>query len=161
MHPQARDYVAQAVAEHGPFPSVLEVGSRYINGGVRDLFDGDYTGIDYADGPGVDKVADGATYKHPGKVDCVVCCEVLEHTESAPKIVRNAHRNLKAGGVLIVTTATDPRLPHSASDGGALGDGEFYRNVSKRQLQAWLKDFTTVDIDVQLEHGDIRATAIK
>ena len=160
MHPAARDYVAQQVAARGPFGRVLEIGSRDINGVVRDLFgECDYTGLDYMDGPGVDVVADGATYKGPRLFDAVVCCEVLEHTEDAPKIVKNAHRNLRKGGVFIVTTATDPRPAHSAYDGGELRDGEFYRNVSRQALQAWLKPFTDVDVDIL--GADIRATAVK
>lgn len=160
MHPAARDYVAQQVAARGPFGRVLEIGSRDINGVVRDLFgECDYTGLDYMDGPGVDVVADGATYKGGRLFDAVVCCEVLEHTDAAPKIVRNAHRNLRKGGVLIVTTATDPRPPHSAFDGGELRDGEFYRNVPTATMRRWLSDFSEVDIDVL--GADIRATAVK
>lgn len=160
MHPQAYDYVARAAAAHGPFGRVLEIGSRDINGSVRPLFtDADYTGLDAFDGPGVDVVGDGATYKGKALFDCVVCCEVLEHTADAPKIVTNAHRNLRKGGALIVTTAIDPRAPHSAFDGGPLRDGEFYRNVSRSTLRRWLKPFTEVDIDVCGD--DIRATAVK
>jgi SAM-dependent methyltransferase len=159
MHHAARHYVA-GQAKRGQFERVLEIGSRDINGAVRDLFPGaDYTGIDSVAGPGVDKVADGATYKGRALFDAVVCCEVLEHTEAAPKIIANAHRNLRKGGVLILTTATDPRAPHSAMDGGPLHDGEFYRNISRQTLRRWLKPFSEVEIDVLGD--DIRATAVK
>jgi hypothetical protein len=68
--------------------------------------------------------------------DCVVCCEVLEHTASALVIIANAYRALLHDGVFIMTCAGERRAEHSAFDGGPLRPGEFYRNVSESQLDA-------------------------
>lgn len=159
MHPAAYDYVAAQVAARDPFPHVVEFGSLNINGTVRALFDGEYVGVDRVDGPGVDVVADAATYTRPRKADCVVCCEVLEHHRHPKRLIDNAHRLLRKGGVLILTAACDPRQPHSAVDGGPLLDGEFYRNVNPATLRRWLTLFTESEVDVSGE--DVRAVAVK
>ena len=141
MHEAARAFVARVVAGlPQPPTSVVEIGSKDINGSVRDLFHGAaYTGLDLAPARGVDVVADGATWRPPTPVDLVVSCEVLEHTKAARAIVANAYRMLKPGGVVILTMATDPRPPHSAIDGGGLRLGEYYRNVSEAMLAYWMR----------------------
>lgn len=136
MHAQAREFVERAVRGKR-FGSVLEFGSLDINGSVRELFDTDaYHGVDLVDGRGVDEVADASLYTPAEPVDCVVCCEVLEHTLGAEGIMRAAWRALRPGGMLIVTCAATPREPHSAVDGGPLRDDEFYANVDPWLLQA-------------------------
>jgi len=47
---------------------------------------------------------------------------------------------LNAGGVLIVTTASPARAPHSAIDGGALRPGEHYAGVSEDDLMRWARE---------------------
>ena len=160
MHAEARSFVARVLASLPPRQSVVEIGSRNINGTVRDLFDCQYVGLDLMPGPGVDLVLDAGEYEPEGEVDTVVCCEVLEHTEDAAGIVGAAHRMLAPGGVLILTCATEPRYPHSAIDGGALRPGEFYRNVSSRELRDWLANFESVEIETTMP-GDIYAVAMK
>jgi SAM-dependent methyltransferase len=153
MHPEARAWVAQ----HATEGRTLEIGSRDINGGVRDLFADDYTALDLIDGPGVDVVADVTTYKPKTKYDVIVCCEVLEHTDA--DIIAAAHRLLRPGGRLILTAAGPTRTPHSAVDGGPLRPDEFYRNVEPTDLARSLADWRDVTID---ELGpDIRAVATK
>ena len=156
MHPAAREFVAA----HRRQGAVLEFGSRFVNGGVRDLFGEPYIGLDIEPGPGVDVVADAASYRHPVPVDVVVCCEVLEHTPAWREIIANAAANLVDGGLFILTTATDPRAPHSAVDGGAVRGGEHYANIDPEDLTLVLKEhFTEARISVLGE--DLRAAAIK
>ena len=163
MHAEAFAFVQTVVTAHGVPASVVEIGARCINGSIRPLFHGAaYTGIDIAPGAWVDVVADGATWQPPAPVECVVCCEVLEHAEQAAAICANAAAMLRPGGLFIVTAATDPRSAHSGTDGGALRPGEFYRNVSLADLKGWLVPvFGTIRIDVDVAHGDIRAVAIR
>lgn len=138
MHPNAHNFVARQVAAHGPFARVLEIGSRDVNGSVRHLFDGAaYLGIDLTPGPCVDVIADGANYHSPIPVDCVVCCEVLEHAPNPGDIVANAVRNLAPGGWLILTCAGPGRAPHGWR-GDSIRPGEHYANVSQMQLREWL-----------------------
>lgn len=163
MHRAAFCYVAGAV-ERTPLPDgpVLEIGSRDVNGSVRPLFSGRrYIGTDIEPGDGVELVGSGADVSWPEPVAVVVTTETLEHTDDAEAICRNAYRLLMPGGVFFVTCAGMGRSPHSAIDGWALRDGEFYRNVSEKNLRAWLSDFATVSIEENHEAGDIYATACK
>lgn len=125
--------------EYGAIGPVYEIGSRNINGSVRGLFAGQYIGVDVVPGLGVDLVADAAAYVPPLTLapSTVVCCEVLEHTSDAAAIVYQAATVLQPGGLLIITAAGEGRAPHSATDGGPIRPGEFYRNLAIGELQRW------------------------
>jgi SAM-dependent methyltransferase len=160
LHEAAYQYVAQQVARYGPFGRVLEVGGRVINGSIRHLFDCDaYHSVDIEDGDGVDEVADFGTLQVLPAWDCVVCCEVLEHTASALVIIANAYRALLHGGVFIMTCAGERRAEHSAFDGGPLRPGEFYRNVSESQLDGWLEAAGFAWWSIDVTGPDIRCVA--
>ncbi len=166
MHQAAREFVAQTVAAMHLHPAtVLEVGSRNINGSVRNLFPGlaSYRGIDIVGGPGVSCIADGADYVAERPVEAVVCCEVLEHTPRAREIVLRAAENLVYKGVLIVTCAGPGRTPHSAMDGMALREGEFYHNVEPLEMEAWLTEagFKPTWVELNPDAGDLYAWGLK
>jgi ubiquinone/menaquinone biosynthesis C-methylase UbiE len=83
----------------------LEVGSLDVNGSVRSLFTGHYTGLDMRDGPGVDIV--GKADELPfvaARFDVVVSTEMLEHDPSPWLSLAEMGRVLKQGGHLLVTT---------------------------------------------------------
>lgn len=158
MHAEARGFVERVVAIEGPFERVLEFGSRDINGSVRELFGeaAEYIGVDISPGPGVDLVCDAAEWTETG-FDAVVCCEVLEHTPRGAEIIAAAGRALKPGGLLILTCATDPRAPHSATDGGPLTEGEHYANVDEKTLARWVlaAGAGAVETAVESVRGDL------
>jgi len=133
VHPGAREFVARhATAEP---VSVIEIGSRNINGTVRDLFpNAAWTGLDLHAGPGVDVVCDAMRYKPLKLAHMVVCCEVLEHASNWRDLLCVAYRWLRSGGHMIVTCAGPGRDPHSAIDGGPLQPGEHYANISTNEL---------------------------
>ena len=159
MHPAAYDYVHASVQRYKlRYLPMLEIGSRLINGTIRDLFTTSY-GIDILPGAYVDKVACGSTFTPEVAPDVIVCCEVFEHTTLAEAICHNVFRILKPGGYFIVTAAGLARAPHSAFNGGGLRDNEFYRNVSATDLASWLSEFHILEIEVRGE--DIRAVARK
>lgn len=165
MHTHARDFIA-SVARERRAGLVVEIGGLNINGSIRSLFDEPYLSVDCVPGPGVDVVANGATFVPDHSAACVVCCEVLEHTTEAEAICRNAHWILMDGGVFLVTAAGVSRAPHSAVDGRAVREGEFYRNVSREALTGWLDQFASVQIETGrgvygLEDNDIYARAVK
>lgn len=159
MHDEVYAYVATAVGEHGPFERVVEFGSLDINGTVRSLFTADYVGVDLQEGPGVDVVADATTWEPDRPVDCVVCCEVFEHTPGWPLLIESAHRALHPGGTLIVTAAGPGRGPHSAVDGNEVRPGEHYANIEPDALADALADAGFVDVSVEQLGLDVRATA--
>lgn len=188
MHGEVTRFVQDCIDLHGPFTSVLEVGSRNINGGVRDLFKGDhtliYTGLDLYPGPGVDIATDFATmtliptltqgadwlnWTYPGGAtaippqQCVVCTEVLEHAPNAAQIVAKAHEALQPGGCFIMTCAAPGRAPHSALDEQPIRPDEHYENVTEQTMTEWLQAAGFTNYHVQLARGgyDLQACAIK
>jgi SAM-dependent methyltransferase len=162
MHVAAYAFIAEALRRHGrPTGLVVEIGGKDINGSVRPLFGEPYISVDVRPGPGVDVVGDGATYAPLEPAGCVVCCEVLEHTADAQAICANAVSMLVPGGVLLLTAAGEGRAPHSAEDGGPLRDGEFYRNVTAADLDAWLSACDVLQITLNRAAGDIYAIARK
>lgn len=166
MHTEAFEYVNAVVAELGPFHSVVEIGGRDINGSVKPLFgEAQYTSVDISDGPGVDVVMDFADWQvgQVDFVDCVVCCEVLEHAINAPKLIEAAWNLLRPGGVFIMTCATFPRAPHSAINGELLmpGHAEYYLNISPERFTRWAAGFSEVRHRLNSQHGDLYATCVK
>ena len=131
----------------GPVRSVVDFGSFDCNGSVRSLFQGiPYTGIDLDAGPGVDMVADAATFTPDEAPDLVLCLSVLEHTPKRAEIVANAHRILAPGGWLILA-APAIGYPTHGSKGQPLPDGEYYRNVTEAELLEWAACFEWIEMD--------------
>lgn len=150
------------VRTHGPFASVVDLGGRNVNGSVRPFFNAaQYTAIDLEDGPGVTVVGDARTWRPETPVECVVCCEVLEHAERPEEIIAAAWEYLEEGGRFIFTAACPPRAPHSGHDGGPLHPGEHYANVDPSMLERWLKLFSEAEVEVHHSRGDVYAVAVK
>lgn len=87
--------------------SVLEVGSRNINGTIRSVLP-ITMGIDFIQGEGVDKVMNVTellTEFGPESFDCVVSCDALEHIEDWDAAWLNMWGVLKPGGVALLTMA--------------------------------------------------------
>ena len=162
MHAEALAWVEEHATDDPV--SVLDIGGRNINGTPRPLFPNatTYTVLDIAPGDGVDIVADAATWTPDRRYDVVVCCEVFEHTDVWPAILKTAHKALVRGGRLIATMAGPGRAPHSAVDGGPhLYDGEHYANVEADELKAALVSagFRAVVVHEQTASNDVRAVA--
>lgn len=83
---------------------VLDVGSMDVNGSYRDLFDQDatdYTGVDLADGKGVDLVLD-SPYQLPFEdefFDVVLSGQMLEHNEFFWLTFQEMMRVLRSDGL--------------------------------------------------------------
>lgn len=185
MHHEAMRYIDKEVqlfldcwrapADQSPrFIQVLEIGSRDINGSPRECFTASrhpirYTGLDIAPGPGVDVVADGATWDGLVRFDLVICAEVLEHASNWRGIIANASKLLSPGGEFIGTAAGEGRQPHSAVDGEHLTvwnnastvflpvGSEFYENITYHPLTDALaaSGFKYYSVEHDKWHGDI------
>lgn len=134
------DFAREFLLADKNFDKVLDVGSRNINGSLKELFSGrcqEYIGLDLCDGKGVDIVADAENLLEifPGDTfDCVVCCETLEHTKNPLLIVENMRKVLKPGGWLFITT---PSIGHPIHD----WPNDYYRFFESTFRDVFLKNY--------------------
>jgi hypothetical protein len=92
-HAEQMDYVRSVRDKYHWFfagTRVLEVGSRYVNGSVRQLFGPcDYTGLDCTPGRCVDVVCLAHEYRSAAPFDVLVSCEAFEHDPHLAKTRRS------------------------------------------------------------------------
>jgi SAM-dependent methyltransferase len=163
VHPEAWQYLTGALAEFRDQEiTVLDLGGRDANGWHRvcELFPrAEYVTLDIEPGPGVDIVADAASWIPDREFDVVVCTEVFEHTPHWMHICTTACDALREGGTFVCTAATNPRAPHCALDGWELREGEYYDNIDPDELEDVLcARFRYVDV-ATYPRGDIYAKA--
>jgi len=90
--------------------SLLEVGSRNVNGTLRDLLANsvkEYVGVDLFDGPGVDRVIsvlELSTAYNESTFDMVLSTEMLEHCFEWRDALLQMLLVLKQDGILLITT---------------------------------------------------------
>ena len=148
MHTAAYDYVSR-FANTEPI-TVIEIGSRDINGTPRPLFPAaTWVGLDLHEGPAVDWVGDAVKYAPSALVDLVICTEVLEHAENWRELIAIAASWLKPGGKLIMTCAGPGREPHSHHDGATLRDGEYYGNLTCDQITGKMRSTGLIVLSVE------------
>lgn len=163
MHTEALAFAANHAGGEAVWSRTLEVGSRDINGSVRPLIHtSQYVGLDIAPGPGVDVIADGARLPFPEQTfDLVLMLEVLEHTPAWFALVKEAQRVLRSPGRLVVTTACDPREPHSGVDGNSVRPGEHYGNIPPLELLGSAHPLKVESFSVLEHRGDVRIVVAK
>lgn len=161
------DAVIKYVVDHLPdsYASVLEFGSRNLNGSVRSVIDcPDFVGVDLYEGPDVDIVGNAASVQVGRTFDVVVSAEVFEHADDddCAGMIANAYAHLNDGGTFLATMAGIGRGPHSAiSAVPELQPEEFYRNVSADLLAGWLDAAGFRRFSIDRQDLDIRCTAQK
>ena len=118
MHNQLMKWLTRTKAAH-PYAfrgrRVLECGSLDINGTPRVLFDnGEYIGIDWRPGPGVDEVCliHQAFLGQQERFETVISTETLEHDPYWRDSVTRMIELLTLGGALILSSAAPGRLGH-------------------------------------------------
>lgn len=140
MHAEANDFIAQVKRELPQYftgKRVLEVGSLDINGSVRGYFeDCQYTGIDLAEGRGVDVVSQAHEFVQAHAYDVVISSEMLEHDEYWIDSLNAMYNNLRPGGLMVLTCAGPQRPEHGtartndAYSSPFTADSNYYRNIS-------------------------------
>lgn len=139
MTEEQRQWVARVLPPAWARQTVIEVGSRDVNGTVCDLLgDCDYTGIDLRAGPNVTIVRDALTWRPAAPAWLVLCLNVLEHTPQPQALLAAAVAMTAPVGTLLLTTV-DSGFPAHSSDGGALQTGEYYGAVEQAELVHWLR----------------------
>lgn len=171
-HPAQRQFcheVKQRFPQFFTGTRVLEIGSRDVNGSIRDEFKrADFVGVDCQSGPGVDVVAFGHQYVDaPESFDVVCSTETLEHDPFAAETVPHMSSLLRPGGLLLLTCAGEGRAEHGTSRTGARygPESDFYRNVSVGEFLRWCAagngTFSTLYIEHDPAAGDLYFWGIK
>lgn len=140
----------------------LDVGGADVNGSVRDqLPEVQWIGLDIAPAPGVQIVADAATWRLPvnndSAFDIVIATELFEHTASWPEIIQTMALALRKDGpqILVATCASTGRAPHGARGEYGVPAGEYYGNVDPEPLREELyKYFEYVVVEYNPNPGD-------
>jgi len=126
---------------------VIDFGSLDINGNNRQFFTPKrYTGVDIVNGKNVDVVSYASKYKHDGLADVVISTEMLEHDKTAKASFLNMIKNLRSGGLLIMTCAGEGRAVHGTRNDNPQDSpltNDFYENVTLATFAKWL-DFDSV-----------------
>ena len=133
--------------------TILEVGSRDVNGSIRQMFYGCtlYTGMDHVAGKGVDVVADLYQWEPPIQYDIVICTEVLEHVVDPRKAMHRMFSWVAPSGMLVMTCATLGRKPHTATGHTLVEGQEPYQNVTPDMLEL----YGDYDIEINAQHKDL------
>lgn len=165
MHIEAYDGFARMLAASGldvnhPW-HILDVGGADVNGSVRDQFPlAIFTGLDIEPAPGVQIVADAATWRLPDEdhgYDIVIATELYEHAEQWREIIETMASALDTDGpqLLIATCASTGRPPHGARGEWGVPAGQFYGNVSPEMLRIELERwFHEVEVEYNPNPGD-------
>ena len=170
MHREAEQWLQRQVyaAPELKGRRTIDIGGRNVNGSIKGIFQtDDWSALDHVDGKGVDIVGDLRDYVPTEPYDLVVCTEVAEHLEAEDliRLVQTVWRCCSSIGVVLLTAACDPRLPHTATGKiikGPWPDGEPYNNVDPEELHRLsLRYFDAVKVEVDRNHGDVYMKASK
>lgn len=163
MHQEAYDGFARMLALSGLDPQrpwqILDVGGADVNGSVRDQFPlAIFTGLDIEPAPGVQIVADAATFRCVPVYDVVIATELWEHTERWREIILTMASALDTDGpqILIATCASTGRPGHGARGEWGVPAGQYYGNVDPEDARAELgKYFHEVHVEYNANPGDL------
>lgn len=145
----------------------VDFGGANVNGSVRDQLPlVVWWGLDIEPAPGVDIVADAATWRLsdlPRGIDVfvgfdiVIATELFEHAERWREIIATMALALRKGGseTLIATCASTGRPPHGARGEWGVPEGQYYGNVAPEDLRAVLDTwFEEVYVEYNPNPGD-------
>ena len=92
---------------------IVDMGSYDINGTYKELFAGEYIGVDIIPGPNVDVLMDSLEWNAISNVDAVISGQTLEHVADVPRWMAEIMRVLKPGGIVcIIVPSMGPRHDH-------------------------------------------------
>ena len=138
--------------EHGPFEKVMDVGSRNINGSVKDGLTGytEFIGVDMIEGKDVDIVIDAHdldTLHYENYFDLVTCCETIEHDVNFWTTVRHIRSIVKPGGWMLFTAPSINFFRHDFPS-------DYYRFTTSAFTDFIFKDFEDVHVEEYFDAND-------
>ncbi len=139
---------------------VLEVGSRDVNGSVRDYIESlspsEYIGCDIEAGGGVDEICDVENLVDKygnNSFDVVISTEMLEHVEDWKSAINNMKDVLKVGGIIIITTRSPGFEKHE-------NPNDYWR-FTKRDMEKIFEDYLIIECEDDKQAPGIFIHAIK
>jgi len=148
-HPQQKEFIENVVKSKFPEffenKKVLEIGSYNINGTMRDFFTNcDYTGVDVAEGAGVDVVCKGHEFfTQIESFDVCLSCECFEHDPFWERSFWNMVKHLKPGGLLFFTCATTGRPEHGTAN--IRPEDSLASTANIPEMKDYYKNLTKID----------------
>jgi len=153
MHQEVLDFFVEVRQLYADFftrhSEVLDIGSRDINGSLRQFFPllTDYLGIDLSPGPGVDMVchAKNLAVSHHKAYDVIVSSEALEHDKYWAQTLESLLWYIKPHGLIVLTCAGPERGEHgttSTSPDDSPATVDYYGNRTIEDFEQILKPET-------------------
>lgn len=104
MRHQSKKFLTELLTKIPEPKKVLDVGSRDINGHLRDMFHPDsYTGLDMLEGQNVDVIANGHKMPFENQIfDLVISFDTFEHDDEFWLTLKEMKRVLKKGGYMVI-----------------------------------------------------------
>lgn len=148
MREQTKTFVRDFLDTHGSFARVLDLGSRDINGTVKQFFETvEYIGADMIAGGNVDVVVNGHTLTErfeKDSFDLVLCFDTLEHDDRFWLTVDQLKQVLKPGGYMLLGMPSRHCPEHD-------WPGDYWRFMPQSMTEFFFQGFedvfTKVDMD--------------
>lgn len=136
MNPKDHNWLNKQKENHPEWfkgTRVLELGSRTINGTVREHFDNsDFVGVDWIAGQDVDVVCFAHETKFKKKFDVLISFSMLEHDQYWEKSLTHNLQWLKNGGIVLLSWAGKKSQPHGIDYGTDIENYEVFSNEDQR-----------------------------
>jgi len=140
-HQAQKDFfikVKEKFPQHFKGVNVIDFGSRNINGSLKELFEvSNYIGIDIHEGDNVDIVCRAKDFTAVHEIDTVVSASMLEHDEDWLESLLNMYKQLKKGGLMVVSAAGPGFQEHGTARtyGQEWGPNpNYYKNIDYAML---------------------------
>lgn len=145
MRQSVKDYLVKIIDRHPPLEPIYEIGSYRVEGqeefaDLRSFFPGKvYVGCDMREGLGVDQVEDVHCLKtKSNSIGTVLIFDTLEHVEDVHRALREIHRVLKPGGMVIMSSVMKFPIHDYPSD---------YWRFTPKAFELLLKSFSVYEVE--------------
>ena len=145
MRQSVKDYLVKVLARYPAKEPIYEIGSYRVEGqeefaDLRPFFPGKgYVGCDMRPGLGVDRVEDVHSLKiRSNSIGTLLIFDTLEHVERVHQAMREIHRILKPGGMVILSSVMNFPIHDYPSD---------YWRFTPKAFELLLKRFPVSEVE--------------
>ncbi len=145
MRQSVKDYLVKVINRYPIMDPIYEIGSYRVDGqeefaDLRPFFPGKvYRGCDMRPGLGVDRIEDVHCLKiRSNSVGTVLIFDTLEHLENVHQAMKEIHRVLKPGGMVIMSSVMNFPIHDYPSD---------YWRFTPKAFELLLKRFAVYEVE--------------